>query len=222
MKRKLLLIYRRLYDCYGPQRWWPADEPFEIMVGAILTQSAAWGNVEKAIDNLKRAGIMSPRGLAEVPLEELSRLVYPSGYYNAKAKKLKALVRYIKESYGGDLTELFAQDTKELREELLTVHGVGEETADSIMLYAAGKPLFVIDAYTRRVFCSLGLCSDRETYRDLQALFMDHLPPDLQLFNEYHALIVQHGKAMCRRRPLCSQCCLLEISPYGQQRAPST
>jgi len=213
---KLLLIYERLHQCYGPLHWWPADEPFEVMVGAILTQSAAWGNVEKAIANLKAAGILSLKGLRELPIEALSRLVYPSGYYNAKAKKLKALVEYLGESYGDDLARLFAQDVFKLREELLAVHGIGNETADSILLYAAGKPIFVIDAYTKRLIFRLGLSLEGDSYLSLQALFMGRLPPDPQMFNEYHALIVQHGKGVCRKRPLCPQCCILDICPYGQ------
>lgn len=211
----ILLICDRLYQCYGPQHWWPADEPFEVMVGAILTQSAAWSNVEKAIASLKAAGALSPRGLREMPSDELARLVYPSGYYNAKAAKLKALAQYIGEDYGDDLTKLFEQDLARLRGELLAVHGIGEETADSILLYAAGKPIFVIDAYTRRVFSRIGLSSDKESYHCLQALFMDHLPPDPQLFNEYHALAVQHAKEVCRKRPLCLRCCIRQPCSTG-------
>ncbi|MDP2728536.1 MAG: hypothetical protein Q8P59_13465 [Dehalococcoidia bacterium] len=217
IRKTLLLIYRRLFECYGPQYWWPAGEPFEVMVGAILTQSAAWGNVEKAIANLKASDTLSPRGLRDTPLEQLSRLVYPSGYYNAKAVKLKALAQYLKMNYGDDLGKLFEQDRSVLREELLAVHGIGEETADSILLYAAGKPIFVIDAYTRRLFSRIGLSSDRKTYQSLQALFMDNLPSDPQLFNEYHALIVRHAKDPCRKRPLCPQCCIREICAYGAE-----
>jgi endonuclease-3 related protein len=215
-RAELLFIYERLYEHYGPQHWWPAEGPFEVMVGAILTQSAAWPNVEKAIVNLKAAGALSPRGLRELPQEELSRLVYPSGYYNAKAAKLKAFAEYLGKGYQDDLERLFAQETGRLREELLAVHGIGEETADSILLYAAGKPVFVIDAYTRRVFSRLGLASGLESYRALQSLFMKHLPLDEQLFNEYHALIVRHAKAQCRKRPECPGCPILGRCTYGR------
>lgn len=211
---RLKIIYQRLFNHYGPLHWWPAEEPFEVMVGAILTQSAAWTNVQKAIANLKSNGVMSPQQIRSIPVEALSRLVYPSGYYNAKARKLKALALYLGERYDDSLSALFAGDTYELREELLGVHGIGEETADSIILYAAGKPIFVIDAYTRRTFFRLGLCPEKETYHRLQAMFMDNLPHDPQLFNDYHALVVQHGKEVCRKRPLCSECPIKDVCDY--------
>ncbi|MDO8690045.1 MAG: endonuclease III domain-containing protein [Dehalococcoidia bacterium] len=214
---RLDLIYQALFARYGPQHWWPADEPFEVMVGAVLTQSAAWTNVEKAIANLKLAGVLSPHSLREIPSQELARLVYSSGYYNAKASKLKALVQYLGDRYQDSLPEMFSQATAWLREELLAVHGVGEETADSILLYAAEKPVFVVDAYTRREFSRIGLCSEKDSYRTVQALFMENLSPDSQLFNEYHALIVRHGKEICLKRPLCGRCCLLKFCGFGGQ-----
>ncbi len=220
---QLHLIYQELFARYGPQHWWPADEPFEVMVGAVLTQSAAWTNVEKAIANLKQAGVLSPRSLREIPSNELARLVYSSGYYNAKASKLKALVQYLGDRYQDNLLEMFTQDAPGLREELLAVHGVGEETADSILLYAAAKPVFVVDAYTRRELFRIGLCSERDSYRTLQSLFMENLSPDTQLFNEFHALIVRHGKEICRKRPLCGRCCLLKLCCFGQHgQGPKT
>jgi len=200
-------MYHRLLDCYGPQHWWPGEEPFEVMVGTILTQSAAWTNVEKAISNLRRAGALSPGALRRLPLSELAALIYPSGYYNAKALKLKALAEYLG-NYQDKLDRLFAVDTCQLRRELLGVHGIGEETADSILLYAANRPVFVVDAYTRRIFSRIGLAPDRGRYTDYQSLFMENLPADVGLFNEYHALLVCLGKNVCRRRPLCQQCCL--------------
>lgn len=215
--RRLEIIYRDLLQCYGPQHWWPADERFEVMVGAILTQSAAWINVEKAIASLKQAGVLSPRGLREVPVKELAHLVYSSGYYNAKAAKLKALVAYVGDRYGDRLEEMVSEGTRRLRDELLAVHGVGEETADSILLYAAGKPVFVVDAYTRRIFSRIGLCSEKDSYHTIQALFMDHLNPDPDVFNEYHALIVQHGKGICRKSPICLQCFISNLCCYGEQ-----
>ena len=177
------------------------------MVGTILTQSAAWTNVEKAISNLRRAGALSPGALRRLPLSELAALIYPSGYYNAKALKLKALAEYLG-NYQDKLDRLFAVDTCQLRRELLGVHGIGEETADSILLYAANRPVFVVDAYTRRIFSRIGLAPDRGRYTDYQSLFMENLPADVGLFNEYHALLVCLGKNVCRRRPLCQQCCL--------------
>jgi endonuclease-3 related protein len=204
----LIDIYRRLFEQYGPQHWWPAETPLEMIVGAILTQSAAWTNVEKAIHNLKASTALSIRGLHGLPQDELARLIYPSGYYNVKARKIKTFAEWLIERYDSDLERLFALDVADMREELLSVHGVGEETADSIILYAARKPIFVIDAYTRRIITRLGLAPHRESYDAFQSLFMANLPHDEALFNEYHALLVQHGKAVCRKVPLCPGCCL--------------
>ena len=204
----LLSIYHQLVDCYGPQNWWPAQEPFEVIVGAILTQAAAWRNVEKAIFNLRQAEALSPEALRQIPLNELARLIHPCGYYNAKAQKLKSLVHWLGNHYADDLNKLFATDTHHLRQQLISVHGIGPETADSIILYAANKPVFVIDAYTRRIFNRMGLTSENSSYSTYQALFMDNLPADTQLFNEYHALLVCLAKDVCRSRPFCSKCCL--------------
>ena len=208
VSEKLKNIYHRLLDNYGPQRWWPADEPFEVMVGAILTQSAAWLNVEKAIANLKKAQALTPRALRGLKQPELAALIRPSGYYNAKARKLKALACWLGEGYGDDLNRLFTLDTACLRQQLLAVHGIGPETADSIMLYAAGRPLFVIDAYTRRIIDRIGLLPDGNSYAAYQSLFSDNLPADTRMFNEYHALLVCLGKDVCRPRPFCRRCCL--------------
>ncbi len=208
MRERLLKIYDCLLGCYGPQHWWPGEGPFEVIIGAILTQSAAWGNVEKAIANLKAAGVLSPSALRQLPLPELSRLIFPSGYYNAKAVKIKAFVERLGERYSDDLGRLFAFDIARLRSELLSIHGIGDETADSIILYAARKPIFVIDAYTRRILRRLGLGPGRDSYAAFQAIFMENLPHDEALFNEYHALLVRHGKETCRRAPICSRCCL--------------
>ena len=204
---KLKSIYERLLACYGPQHWWPGETPFEVMVGAMLTQSAAWSNVEKAIGNLKAAGNMSAAALREIQIADLAKLIFPSGYYNAKAKKLKALVEWLGKN-GDDLSRLDNRDTDGLRWELLAVHGVGPETADSILLYALGKPVFVIDAYTRRLFARLGVRPGKDNYDGWRALFMDNLPRDAKLFNEYHALIVRHGKEKCHKSSQCFECCL--------------
>ena len=204
----LLGIYNQLLAHYGPQDWWPAQEPFEVIVGAILTQATAWGNVEKAIANLKRAEALSPEELRQMPLPELSRLLYPCGYYNAKALKLKSFAHWLGIHYADDLNKLFATDIYQLRQQLLSIHGIGPETADSIILYAANKPVFVIDAYTRRIINHVGLATEGSSYSAYQALFMDNLPADTQLFNEYHALLVCLAKDVCRSRPFCSKCCL--------------
>jgi len=214
----LLDIYQRLMARYGPQYWWPAQEPFEVIVGAILTQSAAWGNVEKAIANLRSAEALSPKALRRLPLDKVATLVYPCGYYNAKAHKLKSFVHWLGEHYNDALDELFDADTDYLRNQLLSVHGIGQETADSIILYAANKPIFVIDAYTQRIVERIGLAPNSNNYSAFQTLFMQHLPNDTGLFNEYHALLVCLGKDACRRQPLCQQCCLSDICHYDSQR----
>ena len=218
---RLLELYRRLLGAFGPQGWWPAEGDFEMVVGAILTQSTAWVNVEKAIASLKGAGLMSPERIEEVPLDELARLLVPSGYFNAKARKLKAFSRFLREQHGGSLASLFHVKLPELREQLLSVLGIGPETADSIVLYGAHQPVFVVDAYTRRIFSRLGLCPPDAGYHQLQRLFADHLEPDVSLFQEYHALIVVHGKSICRPTPLCSRCPLLDLCPYGLARTSS-
>jgi len=202
-------IYYRLRDRFGPQHWWPAEGPFEVMVGAILTQSAAWSNVEKAVTNLKTAGALSPARLRQLPLSDIASLVYSSGYYNAKALKLKSMADWLGEYCRDDLDRLFTTGTGQLRRELLSVHGIGEETADSIILYAANKPVFVIDAYTRRIIDRIGLSPEKPTYAGYQRFFMDNLPLDADLFNEYHALLVCQGKNVCRKHPLCIDCCLV-------------
>ena len=212
--KTLLEIYRRLFECYGPQHWWPGDSPFEVMVGAILTQSAAWQNVEKAISNLKKGGVMSPGALRNIPVVELAQLIHPCGYYNAKALKLKALVNWLGASCGDDLDKLFALDMDTLRLKFLAIHGIGPETADSILLYAGNKPVFVIDAYTRRIISRLGLTSDKDSYDAYQTLLINNLPQNAELFNEYHALMVRLGKEACRKQPICDRCCLFEICRF--------
>lgn len=216
LSEALLRIYRRLLDCYGPQHWWPGDSPFEVMVGAILTQSAAWSNVAKAIANLKEAGALSPDRLRQLCTTEIGELIHPSGYYNAKALKLKSLVCWLGEAYNDNLKRLFNNDTASLREQLLSVHGIGDETADSIILYAANKPVFVIDAYTRRIMGRIGLMPERGSYSFYHRSFMDNLPADTILFNEYHALLVRLGKEACHRQPLCQNCCLNYVCKFGK------
>jgi len=217
----LLDVYSRLWMSFGPQYWWPADTPFEIIIGAILTQSTSWHNVSRAIHNLKQAGVLSPPALAAVPDAELAELIRPSGYYRSKARKVRAFLELLADDYAGDLERLLALDTQHLRHVLLRTHGIGPETADAIILYAAGRPLFVIDAYTRRIFCRLGVCPAFGRYDDLQALFMDNLPADAAMFNEYHALLVRLGKSACTKSaPRCPLCPLFRICPIGAASAP--
>jgi len=216
MRQRLQDIYEHLLAAYGPQGWWPGDSPFEVIVGAILTQSTAWTNVEKAIANLRAAHALTPAGLLALTTEETAALVRPAGYFNVKARKLQALAEFLAHRHGSDLDSLLALETGRLREALLGVYGIGPETADSILLYAAHRPVFVVDAYTRRVFSRLGLVKDTISYPDLQALFTSHLPPDASLFNEYHALIVRHGKVCCRKRhPQCGACPLRPVCAFG-------
>ena len=217
ISEQLTEIYQLLFDRFGPQHWWPAQEPFEVIVGAILTQSAAWLNVEKAIDNLRAAKALSPKALRQLSLSEVATLIHPCGYYNAKALKLKALADWLGEYYNDSLDRLFANNIDHLRQQLLSIHGIGEETADSIILYAANKPIFVIDAYTRRIISRLGLAPAGNSYTAYQALFMHNLPADVRLFNEYHALLVCLAKETCRKRPLCWQCCLSAICHFSHQ-----
>lgn len=212
----LVDIYQRLLDRYGPQNWWPAETPLEMIVGAILTQSAAWGNVEKAIASIKARGLLSSAMLRQIPTEELARLIRPSGYYNVKARKIKAFIGWLGEYYHDDLDMLFALDPPTLRHELLSVYGVGEETADSMILYAGHKPIFVIDAYTRRIVSRLGLAPAHNSYAAFQSLFMEKLPHEEALFNEYHALLVCHGKSACRKVPVCRGCCLISFCPFPE------
>lgn len=211
-------IYDRLLADYGPRHWWPGDSAFEIMVGAVLTQNTAWTNVEKAIANLKRACVLSPRAIVESHPRRLASLIRPSGYYNVKAKRLRALCRWILAR--GGVRRLAALATDELRAELLAVHGVGPETADDILLYAFERPVFVIDAYTRRVFARLGMITGREPYESLRATFEASLGEDVALYNEYHALIVRHGKDTCRKRPCCEICGLVLDCPSAQRVSP--
>ncbi|MDO8567981.1 MAG: endonuclease [Dehalococcoidales bacterium] len=211
VSQRLQAIYDRLFAVYGPQHWWPARERFEVIIGAILTQSAAWTNVEKAMTNLRAAGAVSPAALRTLPRSEITKLIHPCGYYNAKALKLKSFAGWMGERYQDNLDKLFGNGVDHLREELLSVYGIGQETADSIMLYAGNKPIFVVDAYTRRIISRVGLGPERDSYNAYQAYFMAHLPPDYKLFNEYHALLVNLAKNVCRPEPHCKECCLNDL-----------
>jgi endonuclease-3 related protein len=214
IRQRLEEIYRLLFSYYGPQHWWPADAPFGVIVGAILTQATAWANVEKAISNLKSAGMLNPTALRQVPLDELAELIRPCGYYKVKSRKLKSFAQHLA-SYDDSLKKLFALELEQLRLELLSIYGIGEETADAIILYAAGKPIFVIDAYTRRILSRLGLAPLKGSYTAFQKLFMENLPRDEKFYNEYHALFVRHGKETCRKNPLCLRCPLRALCSYS-------
>ena len=203
---------------YGPQHWWPVKEPFEVIIGAILTQSTSWRNAGKAIHNLEKADVLSPKAIRRLGLSELATLIHPCGYYNAKAQKLKAFVDWLEKYHNGDLNHLFATKIDHLRQQLLSVYGIGNETADSIILYAGNKPIFVVDAYTHRIFSRIGLAPHVNGYLDYQAFFMANLPADVRLFNEYHALIVGLAKEVCRKLPLCPQCCLADICRFYTDR----
>ncbi len=210
-----LLPYRLLQARFGPQDWWPGDTPFEVMVGAILTQNTAWTNVEKAIAHLRAADALDCRAILRMPEPELATQLRPAGYFNVKAKRLRAFCAFLQERGVPDAPERLGrqQDAASLRHALLAVHGVGEETADSILLYALGLPVFVVDAYTRRIFTRLGLLAGKESYGEIQVAFQRRLPQDAVLYNEYHALIVQLGKGICRPKPRCGQCPLHGICP---------
>jgi endonuclease III related protein len=211
---ELAAYYDALFRAYGEQHWWPGRTRFEVIVGAILTQSTSWKNVELAIMALRREKLLSLTAIERVPLATLARLIRSSGYYRQKARKLKAFIRFVRETYAGSLDKMFATPTVELREKLLNVHGIGPETADSILLYAGEHPVFVVDAYARRILERHELASQKSSYEQIRELFERSLPADVSLFNEYHALIVHTGKNFCRKqRPLCEECALRPFLP---------
>ena len=211
----LLEVYDRLLDAFGPQHWWPGESPFEVMVGAILVQNTAWRNVATAIENLRDEGLLEPQRLYELPARELQSLIRPAGYFRLKAERLRNLLRLVVEEYEGNEATLLALDSQALREKLLSVKGVGPETADSIVLYAAEQPKFVVDAYTFRVLARHGWIGYGADYYEMQDLFELHLPQDVALYNEYHALLVRVGHMYCRKRPKCEACPLCELLPEG-------
>lgn len=204
-------LYDRLFRTFGPQGWWPAESPFEVFVGAILTQNTSWRNVEKAIANLKQKGSLTPETIYRMPVEELEDLIKPSGFYKVKARRLKEAVTFLLQEFRGRIDLMAKTPLQELRWKLLKVKGIGEETADSILLYACDKPIFVIDAYTKRILSRHGITRGSGSYHELQRLFMDALPKDVALFKEYHALLVRLGKTFCRPKPRCEGCPLKEV-----------
>lgn len=203
----------RMAARYGHTGWWPGDSPFEIAIGAILTQNTAWTNVEKAIANLKRARLLTPRALAGAPVAAVEEAIRPSGYFRQKTARVRGFSQHLIDSYGGSMARMARRPLGELRPELLSLHGIGPETADDILLYACGKPVFVVDAYTRRIFSRHGVVPEDIGYEPLRAVFEANLPADVPMFKEYHGLIVWTGKDHCRTRPRCAGCPLEPLLP---------
>jgi endonuclease-3 related protein len=206
MKTLLMEIYDRLYRAYGAMHWWPGETSFEVMVGAILTQNTSWRNVEKAIQKLKKKDVLNPEGIYHLKKQQLASWIKSSGYYRIKADRLKSFMNFLFEEYGGDLRKMGREQLIELRKKLLQVKGIGPETADSILLYGLKKPIFVVDAYTKRILSRHAIISEEASYGEIQALFMNHLPYSQRLFNEYHALLIHLGKSLCKKTPRCDIC----------------
>lgn len=213
MTNKILSVYNKLFEAFGEQHWWPSDSPLETCIGAILTQNTAWSNVEKAISNLKKEGLVDLQILMYTGEAKLAELIRPSGYFNIKAKRLKAFISFIVENYESSL-EIFFAEKENIREILLGVKGVGPETADSILLYAGNITAFVIDAYTKRIFARIGISAENISYDNLQEIFVESLPDEARLYNEYHALIVRLAKEHCHKKPVCQGCTLISICHY--------
>ena len=211
MQWLLMNIYQKLYQAYGPRDWWPAETSFEVMVGAILTQNTSWRNVEKAIQKLKGKGVLNPEGIHDLKKSQLASLIKSSGYYRVKTDRVKAFVNFLFEEFDGDLKRMGRERLGELREKLLGVKGIGPETADSILLYGLKKSIFVVDAYTKRILSRHKMISENTAYEEVQKLFMEHLPLDEKLFNEYHALLVHLGKTVCKKIPRCDICPIKSI-----------
>ncbi len=211
ISKQLTEVYQLLFDRFGPQHWWPGETQFEIIAGAVLTQNTNWANVKKAIANLNSAHLLTPEKLYHIGLSQLAELIRPTGYYNIKAKRLKNFVNWLFHKYDGQLTNLEDLNTDQLRAELLAIKGIGPETADSILLYAFNREIFVIDAYTARIACRHGLIQPDADYEQLRELFQSNLPQDSQFFNEYHALLVRLGKEFCRPKAKCSACPLEKL-----------
>ncbi len=206
MSEKLALMYKKLYAFFGPQHWWPGETPFEVAVGAILTQNTNWGNVEKAIGNLKKDGLLNPSALHSISHDRLAALIRPAGYFNIKAKRLKNFILFLINEYHGSMSGMKKEDLSSVRKKLLAVNGIGPETADSIMLYALEKPVFVIDAYTKRVLSRHNILEHDASYDTFQSMFHLKLKENISLFNEYHALFVKLAKENCRTKPICRGC----------------
>jgi endonuclease-3 related protein len=219
MKNLLMKIYQTLFRAYGPRHWWPGETSFEVMVGAILTQNTSWKNVEKAIGHLKEKGLLNSEGIYQLRKSQLASLIKSSGYYRIKADRLKNFVNFLFGEYRGDVEKMKRERIEELRRKLLGVNGVGPETADSILLYGLKKPIFVVDAYTKRILSRHGMIPEKASYEEVQSLFMNHLPLDEGLFNEYHALFVHLGKTLCKEVPKCDICPLKGIEGRAENKA---
>ncbi|MBM4311904.1 MAG: endonuclease III domain-containing protein [Deltaproteobacteria bacterium] len=217
MKRRLSGMYKKLHSAFGPRKWWPADTPEEVIFGAILTQNAAWANVVQALQALKGARLLSFRRIAAADEQALARLVRPARYFNQKARALREFAGYFGSRYNFSIERMRRRDTLELRDELLGVYRIGPETADSILLYALEKPVFVIDAYTQRILSRHGILSMQHSYADFQQLFMKHLRPDAALYNDFHAQLVHLGNQYCKPKPLCDECPLRVKRPFKVQ-----
>ena len=213
VRRRIRAVYETLDAAYGPQHWWPAETPFEVMVGAVLTQNTAWTNVERALGRLAARIPLDAESILGLDEPELADAIRPAGYFNVKARRLRAFCRGFLDA--GAMDGLTGLDTGELRHALLAIHGIGPETADDMVLYAFERPVFVVDAYTRRIFLRLGLLAGDEGYEAVRSLFERALGPDVPVFNAYHALIVRHGKDVCRTRPNCAGCCLRAGCPHA-------
>jgi endonuclease III related protein len=217
-KKRLLRIYETLDRFYGDLHWWPGETPFEVAVGAILTQNTNWANVQMAIGRLKAEGVLDPWSLHSLDDEVLAGLIRPSGYFRVKTRRLKAFLRVLCGEFAGDLERMLSGSLTLARQRLLAIPGVGDETADSMLLYAGGRPVFVVDAYTRRILTRHGLLGGGRSYGEIQRLFMSCLPPDAALYNQYHALIVETAKRYCRKVPNCGDCPLKGITRHGPGR----
>ena len=215
----LIDVYDTLFSKYGPQGWWPGEGPLDVVIGAILTQNTAWSNVEKAITNLKMSNLWSLESIHRSSQEDLASVVLSSGYFNQKARKLKAFAEHIYIKHEGDLAKFLNQELSCLRKELLSIYGIGPETADDILVYAAEKPSFIIDVYSKRILGRLGVfdIKPRARYEDYQKLVQDQLPQDVRLFNEFHALLDNHAKLICKKNPICSECVLVDVCNWAQQ-----
>jgi len=204
--KKLIKIYQKLYSSIGPRHWWPGDSPFEVIIGAILTQNTSWKNVEIAIRALKEKNLLDPLKLYGVGDKFLANTIKSSGFFNIKARRIKTFMSFLFENYQGSLEKMFSEGLTPLREKLLKINGIGPETADSILLYAGGKPIFVVDSYTKRILARHNLISKTASYSEIQDLFMENLKKDAGMFNEYHALLVYIGKYFCKKTPNCENC----------------
>jgi endonuclease-3 related protein len=215
--KRLLRLYETLERFFGDLHWWPGETPFEVAVGAILTQNTNWANAARAIGQLKAQGVLEPRALYGLDEETLANLIRPSGYFRVKTKRLKAFLEVLCGDYGSDLGLMLSGDLPQARQRLLGISGIGEETADSMLLYAGGRPVFVVDAYTRRILTRHGIIDGNLPYGDIQHLFMNHVPRDAGLYNQYHAMIVETGKRYCRTEPRCGDCPLRRVAGRGRK-----